>query len=188
MISEHPDGTSLLSLIHHCTRSSIPAVQGVWGYAMWRRRRRWQQRDCHVNLYDERSRISNIDNRKCASLVERSVTSWSCSLHHRRKVCGVRWFCYCSSLPCVRVSPWSETCVCVCACARASSSTSTDWSLLYAVQKKGKERERKKKVAISVVDKTMPIHHPLAAHERANNLGGVGHFKGWLHLLARWPQ
>lgn len=57
-------------------------------------------------------------------------------------------------------------------------------SLFYSVQKKEKKKKKsreekkygggtkKKKVVISVDDKTMPIHRPLAAHERAHNLGG----------------
>lgn len=174
MIGEHPDGTSCFHF-HSFTivLVSLPTMTGVGGRGVGGvKRRRWrQQRNLSCDVC-QRSRISNMDSRKCASLVRRSVASSCCT----DTVCGERFFvclffCCCVIarrfpvvFECDRGQRASETCVSVCL-GRVGGG------FLPATAQPDRFSMHFKRKEGGVVDNVMPTHHPLAAHERAHNLG-----------------
>lgn len=137
---------------------------------------------CHLNFHDkEVEEFLTWTNGKCASLVRRSVTSWSCSDRNKRNGlrCEVVLLLLVASLLCLGVILDKETVRRVGVLLPAPTQPhhfSTQFKRKKKKKKNPGEKKRgggeKKKVVISLDDKTMPIHHPLAAHERAHNLEG----------------
>lgn len=163
MIGEHPDGTSCF---HSFTfeLASLTAIRGVCNVEV--------TTHCRLTFHDKE--VESFLTWTIESVLH--LSSWSCSDHHREMVCGVRWclLLLVASLLCLGVNSDKETVRRVGVLPPAPTQPhhfSTRFKRKIIKKKQGGKKKEKKKVVISVDGETMPIHHQLAAHERAHNLG-----------------